>query len=247
MITNALFRQPVPLNVNTHAEWRMNPQRPAWTAAAALNAVFLASVEFADASSEFPIVFVPVGQGPDGQRQIAPIAVMGTQDKENLYIQGDQWRGRYVPALLQAYPFAMTRVSEQQVVLMTDAAWEGWSQTEGTALFTAPGQASEHLEALRAQLEKLEVEVQRTRLLGELLVRHGLLKDMRFEAVTPKGQKLVIDGFLAVDEEKLAQLPDEAVVELHRNGALGLIHAHQISLRQMRKLIEWRVQASESH
>ena len=78
-------------------------------------------------------------------------------------------------------------------------------------------------------------------------MRHGLLKDMRFEAVTPQGQKLVIDGFLAVDEDKLAQLPDALVVELHRNGALGLIHAHQISLRQMRKLIEWRVKASETH
>jgi hypothetical protein len=49
-----------------------------------------------------------------------------------------------------------------------------------------------------------------------------------------------VDGFLAVDEKKFAALSDEKVLELHKNGALGLIHAHQISLRHMRRLVQWR-------
>ena len=51
-----------------------------------------------------------------------------------------------------------------------------------------------------------------------------------------------VAGFLAVDEKKFAALSDDKVLELHKNGALGLIHAHQISMRHMRRLVEWRQQ-----
>jgi hypothetical protein len=38
----------------------------------------------------------------------------------------------------------------------------------------------------------------------------------------------------------LAALADAQVLEFHRNGVLGLIHAHQLSMRHMRKLVSWR-------
>jgi hypothetical protein len=83
--------------------------------------------------------------------------------------------------------------------------------------------------------------VQRTRLFGRALVDAGLLMDMRFDATLPDGKTVTVDGFLTVDEKKLGELPDAKVVEFHRNGVLGLIHAHQMSLRHMRQLVEWRV------
>jgi hypothetical protein len=98
------------------------------------------------------------------------------------------------------------------------------------------------LSAVRNQLEKIEAEVQRTRLFGEALVQADLLTEMRFDATLPDGKTLTVDGFLAVDEKKFAALSDAKVLELHKNGALGLIHAHQISMRHMRRLVEWRQQ-----
>jgi hypothetical protein len=95
---------------------------------------------------------------------------------------------------------------------------------------------------VRDQLEKIEAEVQRTRLFGEELVKADLLTEMRFDATLPDGNTLTVDGFLAVDEKKFAALSDAKVLELHKNGALGLIHAHQISMRHMRRLVEWRQQ-----
>ncbi|MGI9154960.1 MAG: SapC family protein, partial [Rubrivivax sp.] len=72
------------------------------------------------------------------------------------------------------------------------------------------------------------------------LVKADLLTEMRFDATLPDGKTLTVDGFLAVDEKKFAALSDDKVLELHKNGALGLIHAHQISLRHMRRLVQWR-------
>ena len=122
------------------------------------------------------------------------------------------------------------------------AAARAKGMTEGTVLFNDDGQPSEYLTAVRDQLEKIEAEVQRTRLFGEALVQADLLTEMRFDATLPDGKTLTVDGFLAVDEKKFATLSDAKVLELHKNGALGLIHAHQISLRHMRRLVEWRQQ-----
>ena len=241
MINPALFKKAAAVDTTAHRGWRIAPARPNWSVASELNAMFIASVEFGDACVEYPIVFVNAGNDPQGNRQIAPVAVFGLRDKENLFLEHDgTWRARYLPALLQAYPFGIARVDDNRVVVVIDEAWSGWSQSEGTALFNDDGQPSDHLTAVRDQLEKIEVEVQRTRLFGDALVKADLLTEMRFDATLPDGKTLTVDGFLAVDEKKFAALSDEKVLELHKSGTLGLIHAHQISLRHMRRLVQWR-------
>ncbi|MCE2691165.1 MAG: SapC family protein [Rubrivivax sp.] len=241
MINPALFKKAAAVDTTAHRGWRIAPAQPNWSVASELNAMFIASVEFGDACVEYPIVFVNAGNDPQGNRQIAPVAVFGLREKENLYLeQGGTWRASYLPALLQAYPFGIARVDDTRVVVVVDEAWSGWSQSEGTALFNEDGQPSEHLTAVRDQLEKIEAEVQRTRLFGDALVKADLLTEMRFDATLPDGKTLTVDGFLAVDEKKFAALSDEKVLELHKSGALGLIHAHQISLRHMRRLVQWR-------
>lgn len=121
-----------------------------------------------------------------------------------------------------------------------DESWTGWSTTEGAALFDEQGQPSDYLKGMRDQLERVEAEIQRTRLFGKLMLDADLLAAMRFDATLGDGQKIAVEGFMAVDEKKLAALPDAKVLEFHRNGVLGLIHAHQISMRHMRRLIGWR-------
>ena len=95
---------------------------------------------------------------------------------------------------------------------------------------------------VQKQLENFETEVERTRLAGALLVEKGLLRDMRFDATLPDGSKVSVDGFLTVDEDKLAKLSDADLLALNRNGLMGLIHAHQISLGNMARLVEWHAE-----
>jgi hypothetical protein len=42
----------------------------------------------------------------------------------------------------------------------------------------------------------------------------------------------------------MRELPDAVVVELHRNGILGLIQLHWVSLGNMRRLLDWHVERS---
>jgi len=168
----------------------------------------------------------------------------GTQDREaqNLYLDAQVWRATYVPASLRRYPFAMARMADPtQLAVMIDREWGGWSEVDGQPLFDVDGQPQPVLEQARKFLEQFETEAERTRLFCARLRDEDLLQDMRFDATLPDGKKLTVEGFLTIDEVKVAGLPDAKVVELHRNGMLGLIHMQQASLPLMRRLLEWRL------
>ena len=241
MIDPVLHKQAVPLDRQRDRQLKINSTEMDWSIAADLNALFVMGVEFADISREYPILFVPAGAGDKGQATVAPVAAFGLRPGENLFLQGSRWRGLYIPALLRVYPFSLGRLDDSSGnVLCVDMAWKGLSNSEGVALFGDDGTPGDHLVTMNRQLETIETEVQRTQALCQMLMQKGMLREMRFDAELPSGEKLQAEGFLAIDEDKLAKLGDAEVLQLHHSGALGLIHAHQISLGNMRKLVQWR-------
>lgn len=243
MINLALHKQPVALDRHLHRDLRIHQPVMDWSVAAGMNSVFVAGAEFGDTSREYPILFVHAGNDAQGKAQVAPIAALGLSAQENLYLDSGRWRALYVPALLRAYPFTIGRVgAEQRAVLSIDLGWPGLSRSEGIALFQADGEPTEHLSSMNKQLEQLDVEVQRTRELGRILLDKDLLREMRFDADLPDGQKLKVDGFLAVDEKQLAKLGDADLLALHRNGVMALVYAHLVSMGNLRKLVQWRLE-----
>lgn len=243
MIHPSLHRQAVALDRHLHRDLKVHQPQPDWSFAAGANALFVAGAEFGDACREYPILFVRTGPDEQGRPQVLPIAALGLAPGENLYVDGTQWRALYLPAMLRAYPFGLGRVgNDARPVLSIDLAWAGLSRTEGTPLFGTDGEPTEHLKALQRQLEQFDLEVRRTRELCRLLLDKGLLRDVQFDADVADGPKVHVDGFLTVDEAKLAQLGDADLLALARNGALGLIHAHLISMGNLRKLVQWRVE-----
>ena len=97
----------------------------------------------------------------------------------------------------------------------------------------------DRLKSMQPLMESLETEVQRTRLVGKRLLELDVLREMRFDATLPDGSKHSVDGFLTVDDKKMSELPDAVIAELHRNGMLGLVHLHWVSLGNMRRLVQW--------
>ena len=143
--------------------------------------------------------------------------------------------------MLRAYPFTMAQVEADKWAVCIDESWAGWSQTEGRELFDDKGEPSGFMNEMRSFVEQIEAEVERTRLAGERLLEMGLLQDKRFDATLPDGSPLSVDGFMGVDEESLNKLTDAQIIELHRSGLLGVVATHQISLSNMRGLIERRL------
>src|SRR5688500_9261983 len=91
VINQLLHRQPTGLDRAQHGLLRFRLPVTDWTVASRLNSMFLAAAEFGEACREFPIVFVRAGAEPDGTPQIAPVAVFGLGQEENLFLDGARW------------------------------------------------------------------------------------------------------------------------------------------------------------
>lgn len=239
MINPALHKQPVAVDRNEHRFVRLKMPVTDWSFSAQMNSCFVAATEFGDAARDFPLVFVVAGTGDDGQPEIAPVAILGLVQNSNLFADGSQWRAAYKPALLRLYPFCIGRLDVDRFAVCVDVGWSGISGSEGERLFTDEGEFSPLLQQAQQQLEVLDGETQRTRVIGRRLRELGLLKDARYDATLPDGSQLAVDGFMTIDEKALNALGDAEVLELHRNGLLGMIHAHYVSLGNMHKLLQW--------
>jgi len=245
-----LYGNLVPLDRVAHKNLRLKTDLPIVQRVSGQNSLFLAAAEFPEACKEYPIVFVRVGDVPtDGSQQsIAPLAVLSLKAGVNLFIKDEKWTANYSPAYLRRFPFAMARFdpNSDQVAVCYDSEWAGFSETEGEPLFTADGQPTEFLNNARTFLENFEQEAERTRLICQQLMAFDLLQDMRFDATLPSGEKIEVDGFLAIDEAKYAELPDDKVLQLHRSGLLSLLEMHRVSMGNMSRLASLHGQASAS-
>ncbi len=242
MIDPTLFAQPQALDRSQHRGLRLDFDAVHFERTAAMNSLFVTAVEFADVCREYPIVFVDAGQNEQGKMEVAPVAVLGLAPGENLMWHEGRWAARYVPALLRGYPFGMARVDDDRYVVVYDAQIAATADGPGDPLFDEQGEPSPALDTRRRLVEEIEREAQRTLMVCRRLQELQLLQPMRFDATLPDGSAFHVDGFHTVNEERLRDLKDHQVLELHRTGLLGLIHAHQISLPMMRFLVEKRVE-----
>lgn len=241
MSTPPMFGSVVPLDREAHKKLHLRTDVSTVDKIKELNSMFLTTVEFSEACKEFPIVFVRAGEAPkDGGKQaVAPLAVLGLKPGHNLFVEDGRWTANYAPAYVRRYPFMMAHIDDQgNMALCIDEQWAGFSETEGQALFAADGQATEFLVNAKNFVESYERETERTRAACHELVELGILQDMRFESTNEAGNKVDVDGFMTVDEKKLAELDDATVVRLHRNGLLALLEMHRLSLGNMARLAQ---------
>ncbi|MBI3153803.1 MAG: SapC family protein [Burkholderiales bacterium] len=243
MIIPELHRRPVALDRAKHRKTVLRVPVQDWTPVARMNALFVGAAEMPTLASEYPILFVKAGQDDKGQTDYAPIAVFGLAPGENLYLEGGRWRAQRLPAQLAMYPLCVARVKDDRYAVCLDESWDGVaSEGPGERLFDDAGEPTEFARRMQGTLEKIEAQVQQTRMVGRRLAELDLLRERRFDATLPDGRKLAVDGFFMVDEERFKALKDDQVLALHRDGVLGLIHAHWISANHMRRLLEWRVE-----
>lgn len=243
MIVPGLHRKAVPLDRSKHARTVVRVPVQDWSPAAGLNALFVTAAECAQLACDHPVVFVKAGTDEQGAADYAPIAVFGMGAGENLFVDGGRWRGHQTPALMATYPFCVARTGEDRYAVCVDESYAGLAEEgPGERLFGDDGEPTEFTRRLQAELERLEAQINQTRAIGRRLAALGLLQERRFDATLPDGRKIAVNGFLVVDEARVKALPDAEILALHRDGLLGLIHAHWVSLGQMRRLVDWRLQ-----
>ena len=115
---------------------------------------------------------------------------------------------------------------------------------EGEPLFDADGGPAPALQRALSFLERFEAEAQRTRQFCARLLELGSAQAHAgrcHAARRPDASASRASRWST--RSKLHALPEAAVLELHRNGMLMLIHLHVASLATMRHLIERKARA----
>ena len=233
--TPLFYHSPVVLNSAEHREWKLRPL-PGVGFTSKAHAVMLLAHEFFDAAREFPIVFIRDGE------TIMPIVMLGLSEGENLYTDNSgRWYARYIPAYIRRYPFILSEPVDGQTYLAVDQACEAvvTDGGDGQRLFDAEGNATDALKTIQEFVSQFQDSYNLTKQYTRTLDELGLFREMSLKAVMKTdGAEHNLTGFLVIDEEKLQNLPDDKIVELHKTGALRGIHTHLFSLGNVNLLIE---------
>jgi len=242
LLNSSLHREPVFLSNSLHRDYCLKWPVNDFSFASETTAVCVTAAETELLCLEYPIVFVEIGSVGSSEGEIVPAVIFGLSDRDNLFVESlnsCRWRATVHPRVLQLYPFAFANAESSVAKVVIDVNWSGWSTSDGEPLFDHSGAASGILNTILGQLKEFELEMSGTRVLADMLMKQGLLIDMRFEVTSSGGNSVFAEGFKAINFDRFSELDDGEIGTLHRSGALSLIAAHRISLVHMRKLADW--------
>lgn len=227
------YREITLLNRERHRGLRLKPTGDC-RFAANTHFVPLAGQEFYQAARDYPILFIGEGE------QTVPIALLGLEPERNEFLDEDgQWLANvYVPAFIRRYPFVLADTDAERFSVCFDAAYEGWNESEGEALFDDNGANTPYLDEVVDFLRGFTAEMRRTEAFVRTLQDLGLLRPRTLQLSHPGGERFTVNDFQAIDEEAFRALGDDDVLALHREGFLGWVFAHLMSLGAANRLFD---------
>jgi hypothetical protein len=231
------YSNPEPLDSVRHAKLGMKSSDTPYGFAAKQHFVPLHVGEFPIAAINYPIIFAG--------DQRAPVAVMGVNAGENLFISPDGLfrPGAYVPAFIRRYPFVVARDDQfSRTVVCIDRPFELFTEDNPDVMLFENGQPSAFTNRCIEFCGQFDADARVTASFVQLLTDLDLF-ETRKTNFTPRlangeaGEPVLIAEYFAISEEKVKALPADKLVELRDNGALGQIYAHLISLNGWDRLI----------
>jgi hypothetical protein len=223
--------QPVMLHPQEHKDLRILTQRGA-KFGDDVQFCLTFPLEFRAVQAHYPIVFRKI----DDEAGWEALALFGLAAGENLFLgaDGNGWFASYVPLAMVRQPFLIA-VDGARTQIQVDLDHPRVSRTEGEALFLKYGGTTEYMEEVDMVLSSIYDGLQTQAAFFAEVTQLGLLVPFSVE-LDVGGRKERIEGFHAVDEEKLAALPADALERLNRAGHLEALYMAVASLSHLRAL-----------
>jgi hypothetical protein len=205
-----------------------------------INSVPVFPTEFVHVQREYPILF---RKDPNGQ--FHSFAMLGLDKDENLFLEGNRWNARYVPAVQQRGPFMIGfRKNElggevvREPVIHIDLDHPRVSETEGEPLFLRHGGNSPYLERANRMLQIIYRGTAAAAPMFAAFEEAGLLEAMEIEVALDDRVKYQVPGFVTISEQRLAKLEGAQLERLNKPGFLHFAMFALASLGNINWLIE---------
>jgi hypothetical protein len=231
MTTMLIYDKIVPLNKERHRELKLRIDSVDF--ARGMHFAPMAGAELFHAARDLAVVFA----GGD-EKNVGLVALLGIKEGHNLFVNEEgQWQaGTYVPAFIRRYPFVLAKGEGDNVTVCFDESYAGFSSEDGKELFSGDGVASEYLNSMVGFLDGFSRDMERTKQFVDRLRELDLLVKRELRVADKQGRNYFLRDLYLVDEEKLAKLDDATVGQLHREGYLGWIYAHLVSVGNASRL-----------
>lgn len=191
--------------------------------------------EFRSLQAHYPIIFRRADDGVGYE----PIALLGFEAGENLFLQDGRWDAAVVPLLHERQPFYIGR-NDDGLTIQVDLDHPRVSRSEGEPVFKPHGGNTDYLEQIGAMLSSIHQGLERHAGFVEALVRHELLEGFELDVELANGTRHRLAGFFTIHEERLAALDGAAIAALHGAGHLAPVYYALASLSKFRDLIDRR-------
>jgi len=196
--------------------------------------------EFRDVQHHYPIFF---RQLPD-QEVFLPMALLGLEPNENLFIEDDKWNCRYIPLIMAVQPFVIGRADENadegRVFIDEESPRVAKNANEGVRIFDDFGNETPFMQGIVNGLETLHQGDRAARAMSEWLQKYDLLESFALEVQLKDGSVNRLLGFHTIDETKMAELEPAAHAEMVEKGYMMPIHMILASLASISDLIEMK-------
>lgn len=195
--------------------------------------------EFRDLQACYPIVFAR-----DDDGSFTPLALLGFEQGENLFLGPDGWDAPVIPLTVERQPFLIGRGGEElQVHVDMDHPRVRTGGLEGEPVFLTYGGTSEYLERISSVLRTIHEGLEASRGFTAALRELDLLESFVLDVELDDGARHQLAGFWTVAEERLQALAPDQLAALHRAGYLQAVYMQVASLSQFRNLIARRNRA----
>jgi hypothetical protein len=199
----------------------------------AINQAPLFVTEFAEAQRHYPILF-----RKDDAGVLQPLAILGFDRGENLFLEAGRWHG-YVPAVLRRGPFMLQRVEGGDPLVLIDLAHPRVRDggLAGASLFLEHGGHAPALDLAIGALQQAHLGAEAAAAMQIVFEDLALVEPVNLQVQVSEDRSVAFEGFLAVDEERIAALDGDALGRLNRAGLLAAAVHAAVSLGNMAHLI----------
>jgi hypothetical protein len=198
-------------------------------------------VELGILQAEYPLFFLKNTESGNFE----PVALLGFEEGENLFLGGDRWLARSQPLSIQRQPFligfqeqASGGIPERAPVVIVDLDDPSVSEERGEPVFLPHGGESPLLDRVNAILATIHAGQEETATLSRVLVGLDLIEPFRLDVTFEDGSQHSVNGLHRVDETRLEALEGGALQTLHEAGHLRNVYMMLASLPNLETLIE---------
>lgn len=190
--------------------------------------------EFRRVQADMPIVFIREQKSA----RYRPVALLGLERGENLYLKNNRWDAQYIPLSVRMSPFIIGRRSHNDLSVHIDIESKRVSYKFGEKLFDDYGGQTSFLANIVSILYEIHESEQSLPMFCAILEELNLIEPLTFRAELGDGTEGELIGFSTIVEERLEELDEESLFRLSRSGTLLPIFMILASTANFVRLVE---------